>query len=63
MDSPSAVAGALAAVKGYQDVLDGKADSLSGVSCPDEYTFQVTLDEPFFEFPMMCTLKIGRAHV
>lgn len=56
MDSPSAVAGALAAVKGYQDVLDGKADSLSGVSCPDEYTFQVTLDEPFFEFPMMCTL-------
>ncbi len=56
MDSPSAVAGALSAVKGYQDVLDGKADSLSGVSCPDEYTFQVTLDEPFFEFPMMCTL-------
>ena len=56
MDSPSAVAGPLSVVKGYQDVLDGKTDQLSGVSCPDEYTFQVTLAEPFFEFPMVCTL-------
>lgn len=56
MDSPSAVAGPLSVVKGYQDVLDGKTGQLSGVSCPDEYTFQVTLAEPFFEFPMVCTL-------
>ncbi|MEY8437207.1 ABC transporter substrate-binding protein [Atopobiaceae bacterium 24-176] len=56
MDSPSAVAGPLSVVKGYQDVLDGKADQLSGVTCPDEHTLQVTLAEPFFEFPMICTL-------
>ncbi|MDJ1121860.1 ABC transporter substrate-binding protein [Olsenella sp. YH-ols2217] len=56
MDSPSAVASALSAVKGYQDVLDGKADEMEGLACPDEHTFEVTLSEPFFEFPMMCTL-------
>lgn len=56
LDSPSAVASVLSTVKGYQDLLDGKADSMSGLSCPDNLTFQVELDNPFFEFPMMTTL-------
>jgi peptide/nickel transport system substrate-binding protein/oligopeptide transport system substrate-binding protein len=56
MDSPSAVSGVLSSVKGYQDVLSGKAEEMSGLACPDEYTFEVTLDSPFFEFPMITTL-------
>jgi peptide/nickel transport system substrate-binding protein/oligopeptide transport system substrate-binding protein len=56
LDSPSAVSSALANVKGYQDVLDGTTTELAGLACPSEYEFEVTLDAPFFEFPMMTTL-------
>lgn len=55
-ESPSVVSYYLKLVKGYDEVVNGQAQELSGVSCPDEYTFQVELSQPFFDFPMICTI-------
>ena len=37
-------------IKGAQDVLDGKADTLEGVQVTDDYHFTITLEEPFAGF-------------
>lgn len=37
-------------IKGAQDVLDGKADTLEGVQVTDDYHFTITLEEPFSGF-------------
>ncbi len=39
-------------IKGAQDVLDGKAESVEGVGieCPDDYTVVMTLDQPYAPF-------------
>ncbi|WP_251157834.1 peptide ABC transporter substrate-binding protein [Caniella muris] len=55
-DSPSVVSYYLKLVKGYEDVVSGKADELAGVSCPDQYTLQVELSEPFMDFPMITSI-------
>jgi peptide/nickel transport system substrate-binding protein/oligopeptide transport system substrate-binding protein len=55
-NSPSVVSYHLSLVKGYDDVLAGRATELAGLSCPDDYTFKVELSEPFMDFPMVCTI-------
>ena len=40
-------------VKGYDDVVNGKAEELEGLSCPDDYTLKVELDEPYADFPFV----------
>ena len=55
--APSVVSYHLAMVKGYDDVVNGKAEELEGLSCPDDYTLKVELDEPYADFPFVvsCT--------
>ena len=49
-------------IKGFDDFGGGKADSISGLSAPDEHTLQVTLTEPAgdlgFRFAMAATAPI-----
>lgn len=63
--SPSVVAYYLQNIKGYDDVMNGAADELVGVTCPDEYTVQVELSSAFMDFPMittiMCTAPMPQA--
>jgi peptide/nickel transport system substrate-binding protein/oligopeptide transport system substrate-binding protein len=40
----------LSAVKGYDEMQEGKAKELEGVKVLDDYTLQVTLKEPFADF-------------
>lgn len=56
-DSPSVVSYHLALVKGYDDVVNGKADELTGITCPDDYTLKVELASPYADFPFVvcCT--------
>lgn len=37
-------------ISGAQDMMDGKADSLSGLKVIDDYTVEMTLDEPYAPF-------------
>jgi peptide/nickel transport system substrate-binding protein/oligopeptide transport system substrate-binding protein len=64
-NSPSAISYHLNLVKGYDEVLNGSAEELSGLSCPDQYTFRVELTDPFMDFPMvgtlMCTSPVPEA--
>ncbi|WP_196218294.1 peptide ABC transporter substrate-binding protein [Streptomyces blattellae] len=46
----SDVAYHMAGIAGFDDVQAGKADTLSGLSAPDENTLQVKLSAPDFEF-------------
>ena len=39
----------LVAIKGYQDVADGVAETLAGVTAPDDYTVVLELDSPNFD--------------
>ena len=38
-------------IEGYQEMADGEATELSGVSAPDDTTLEITLTEPFSPFP------------
>ncbi len=40
----------LEAVKGYQDVVDGKTTELAGLKAVDDYTLEVTLDYSYADF-------------
>ena len=48
---PSVISYHLAAVKGFSELQDGKATTLAGVKAIDDATFEVTLSEPFGDFP------------
>ena len=37
-------------IKGAQDILDGKADQLSGIKVIDDHNFEIILEEPFAGF-------------
>ena len=53
--SASDVAYHLGGIAGFEDVQSGKADSLSGLKATDEYTLQVKLSTPDFEFDVKTT--------
>ncbi|WP_022872064.1 peptide ABC transporter substrate-binding protein [Nesterenkonia alba] len=38
---------------GYEDVVEGNADELEGVTAVDDYTLEIELNEPFSPLPMM----------
>jgi peptide/nickel transport system substrate-binding protein len=38
-------------IKGFDEFSDGKADSISGLNAPDDYTLEVTLTEPAGDLP------------
>lgn len=40
-------------VLGYDEVVDGEADELEGVTAADDYTLEIELSEPFSPLPMM----------
>jgi oligopeptide transport system substrate-binding protein len=48
---PSVISYHLAAVKGFNELQEGKATTLAGVKAVDETTFEVTLAESFADFP------------
>lgn len=54
---PSDAAYLLSLVEGYQDVREGRATSLSGVSCPDDRTLKVRLSVPYVDFPFVLTSR------
>ncbi|HVH53703.1 MAG TPA: ABC transporter substrate-binding protein, partial [Actinomycetota bacterium] len=43
-------------IQGFDDYTNGKADSISGLSAPDDLTLQVKLTEPVGYFPFLFTL-------
>jgi peptide/nickel transport system substrate-binding protein/oligopeptide transport system substrate-binding protein len=45
----------MARFEGYQEVVDGEADTMSGVEAIDDYTLQITLTEPFSPLPSQLT--------
>jgi oligopeptide transport system substrate-binding protein len=45
----------MAQMEGYQEVIDGEADTLSGVEAIDDYTLQITLSQPFSPLPSQLT--------
>lgn len=47
---PSVIAYHLGFVKGYDEVQSGKATEMSGLKAVDDYTFEVTLSQPFADF-------------
>lgn len=55
--APSVVSYHLQLVKGYDDMINGKATELAGVTCPDDYTLKVELSAPYADFPYVtsCT--------
>ena len=57
-DTPSAVSYHLAPVQGYDEVQSGNAESLSGLSTPDDYTLVVKLSKPFAEFDYVCSAPV-----
>ena len=48
--NPSVVSYHLAAVEGYEDMVNGTAEELAGVTCPDELTLVVKLSHPYADF-------------
>ncbi|MGH2806459.1 MAG: ABC transporter substrate-binding protein [Actinomycetota bacterium] len=38
-------------IEGFDEFSDGKADSISGLNAPDDYTLEVTLNEPAGDLP------------
>ena len=53
--SPSNISYHLAYVKGYDEMLDGSATELSGVTCPDDDTLVIELTSAFADFPYVCS--------
>ena len=51
MKTPSQISFHLSPIAGYEEFHSGKADSISGLSCPDENTFEVKLTAPMYDFP------------
>ncbi len=49
-DNKSEISYHLSAVKGFDEMQEGKAKELSGVKALDDYTLEVTLKEPFADF-------------
>ncbi|OUP08026.1 ABC transporter substrate-binding protein [Collinsella sp. An2] len=47
---PSEISYHLSVVKGYQELLDGSATELTGVTCPDDQTLVVDLNNPYADF-------------
>ncbi len=47
---PSVLGFHLESVKGYQDVVDGKATTMSGLKAVDDLTLEVTLSKPYADF-------------
>jgi peptide/nickel transport system substrate-binding protein/oligopeptide transport system substrate-binding protein len=54
-DSPSVISYHIAMVEGYDELMDGSATEMSGLSCPDENTFVVKLSEPYADFPYVAS--------
>ena len=50
---PSVVSYHLSAVKGFTELSEGKATTFAGVKAVDDTTFEVTLAEPFADFPFV----------
>lgn len=46
----------LSCVVGYDDLHSGAAQTLSGVTCPDDHTLVVNLTIPYADFPALTTL-------
>lgn len=46
-------------IRGYQDVLDGKATEMSGLRVVDERTLEITLSEPFTPFIKQLAVHLG----
>ncbi|MDO5493120.1 MAG: ABC transporter substrate-binding protein [Nesterenkonia sp.] len=42
-------------IAGFQDVVDGDADELEGVTAVDDHTLEIELEEPFGQLPQMLT--------
>ena len=57
-DQPSNVSYHLSMVKGYEDVTAGTASELEGVTCPDDYTLQVELAQPYADFDYVCAAPV-----
>ena len=53
--SPSVISYHLSFVKGYDEMLDGSATELSGVTCPDDDTLVVELTSALADFPYVCS--------
>lgn len=45
----------LADIEGQDAMVKGEATQMSGLSCPDDYTFKVKLSTPYADFPYICT--------
>jgi peptide/nickel transport system substrate-binding protein/oligopeptide transport system substrate-binding protein len=51
----------LAPIKGAQEMLAGKADTLAGMETPDDYTVILRLEKPFTPFISYLAMEAGRA--
>ena len=54
MATPSEIGYHLSAVAGAAEMAAGTADSIEGITCPDELTLQVRLTAPMADFPAVC---------
>lgn len=54
MTTPGEIGYHLAPVVGYDEVAAGEATEISGLTCPDDKTFVVTLKEPMADFLAVC---------
>lgn len=48
---PSDLAGMLSLIEGYEELREGSAQELSGVTCPDSSTLRVALRTPYADLP------------
>lgn len=54
MATPGEIGYHLASVVGYDEMAAGEATELTGLTCPDDKTFVVTLKEPMADFLAVC---------
>lgn len=54
MTTPGEIGYHLAPVVGYDEMAAGEATEISGLTCPDDKTFVVTLKEPMADFLAVC---------
>lgn len=54
MKTPGEIGYHIAPVVGYDEMLSGEADEISGLTCPDEKTFVVKLSSPMADFIAVC---------
>jgi ABC-type transport system substrate-binding protein len=47
----------LSMIKGYQDFWDTKATEITGINVVDDYTLEVTMAEPFADFPYVAAFN------